>query len=471
MMKRTTRKIAATVLTILCVCSLLLSGCKKKEVTLRVLTDVVRGSKQHVQLFALIKEFQQNNTGVTILCEQIPTDADAREAMLQKTRTAVMANKGPDIFLLTTAALEDQDPPYQAGEGLLFQDVNQAIRNGLFADISKYYDADTALGKEALVPAVMEAGVYDGGRYVLPLQFDLPVCYVDRAQFAEAGFSMDDFDGGLPGLMEAITASGDAKMAGGCQMWRLVREYFFNLYPELLDYDKQKVLVTADELTGFMTSLQQMRALKPYSELPYQFDGYNQYLNDDWYWADISPLFAEGLDKAVYCASVAGKKEVDLAIVPLTAADGTLTADVTYYGAVDAGCDEPELAYAFLREFLSEASQWGDNVESTYDPLLTVPGWPVRTVNAAQHLFNNELRYCQEKGYKGLKNIRPYCPDDTAFPNWHEAIDQARFPIPLEKIAGDWIWYDLTAPEAEPAAMDDYADQLIKELTWHLAEG
>ena len=469
MMKRTTRKIAATVLTILCVCSLLLSGCKKKEVTLRVLTDVVRGSKQHVQLFALIKEFQQNNTGVTILCEQIPTDADAREAMLQKTRTAVMANKGPDILLLTTST--ENDPGYEAGNGLLFKDVNQAIRNGLFADISKYYDADTALGKEALVPAVMEAGVYDGGRYVLPLQFDLPVCYVDRAQFAEAGFSMDDFDGGLPGLMEAITASGDAKMAGGCQMWRLVREYFFNLYPELLDYDKQKVLVTADELTGFMTSLQQMRALKPYSELPYQFDGYNQYLNDDWYWADISPLFAEGLDKAVYCASVAGKKEVDLAIVPLTAADGTLTADVTYYGAVGAGCDEPELAYAFLREFLSEASQWGDNVESTYDPLLTVPGWPVRTVNAAQHLFNNELRYCQEKGYKGLKNIRPYCPDDTAFPNWHEAIDQARFPIPLEKIAGDWIWYDLTAPEAKPAAMDDYADKLIKELTWHLAEG
>lgn len=469
MMKRTTRKIAATVLTILCVCSLLLSGCKKKEVTLRVLTDVVRGSKQHVQLFALIKEFQQNNTGVTILCEQIPTDADAREAMLQKTRTAVMANKGPDILLLTTST--ENDPGYEAGNGLLFKDVNQAIRNGLFADISKYYDADTALGKEALVPAVMEAGVYDGGRYVLPLQFDLPVCYVDRAQFAEAGFSMDDFDGGLPGLMEAITASGDAKMAGGCQMWRLVREYFFNLYPDLLDYDKHEVLVTADELIGFMTSLQQMRALKPYSELPYQFDGYNQYLNDDWYWADISPLFAEGLDKAVYCASVAGKKEVDLAIVPLTAADGTLTADVTYYGAVGAGCDEPELAYAFLREFLSEASQWGDNVESTYDPLLTVPGWPVRTVNAAQHLFNNELRYCQEKGYKGLKNIRPYCPDDTAFPNWHEAIDQARFPIPLEKIAGDWIWYDLTAPEAKPAAMDDYADKLIKELTWHLAEG
>ena len=95
----------------------------------------------------------------------------------------------------------------------------------------------------------------------------------------------------------------------------------------------------------------------------------------------------------------------------------------------------------------------------------------MRTVNAAQHLFSNELRYYQEKGYKGLKNIRPYCPDDTAFPNWHEAIDQARFPIPLEKIAGDWIWYDLTAPEAEPAAMDDYADKLIKELTWHLAEG
>ena len=97
----------------------------------------------------------------------------------------------------------------------------------------------------------MEADVYNGGRYVLPLRFELPVCYVDKSQLTAEGFGLDIFDGGLLGLMNAITASGSQRMATDFLTYNIIRSNFFNFFPNLLDYDNQKVLITADELAEF----------------------------------------------------------------------------------------------------------------------------------------------------------------------------------------------------------------------------
>lgn len=187
------------------------------------------------------------------------------------------------------------------------------------------------------------------------------------------------------------------------------------------------------------------------------------------------------MSAAVYNASVSKAKDVDLSIVPLTAADGTLIADVTYYGAVGASCDEPELAYEFLRLFLSEDSQWENNVNGRYDVNPAIAGWPVRTVNAAQQIFNNQCRY-----YKGqdqsiykpamIKRIQFFEPNDDDFPDWHEIIDLARFSIPMEKIVAERVWYDLNTPIRQNSLPTDVdinalADDIIKQLEWHLYEG
>lgn len=478
-MKRTSIRMCAVGLTVILCLAALLSGCGSKEVTLRVLSDAEYGSRENEQIDTLITQFKATHEGVNIVYERIPTDEAAREAMLEKTRTAVMAGKGPDVFLLTTST--EKDPGYEAGNGLLFKDVKQAICNGLFADVSEYYDADTELGKEAFVPAVMEAGVYNGGRYVLPLRFELPVCYVDKSQLTAEGFGLDIFDGGLLGLMNAITASGSQRMATDFLTYNIIRSNFFNFFPNLLDYDNQKVLITADELAEFMTSHQQMRTLQ--GNWPgYEWVGdLGSYFMDGWYWPDNVVSRIAGMSAAVYNASVSKAKDVDLSIVPLTAADGTLIADVTYYGAVGASCDEPELAYEFLRLFLSEDSQWENNVNGRYDVNPAIAGWPVRTVNAAQQIFNNQCRY-----YKGqdqsiykpamIKRIQFFEPNDDDFPDWHEIIDLARFSIPMEKIVAERVWYDLNTPIRQNSLPTDVdinalADDIIKQLEWHLYEG
>ena len=68
-------------------------------------------------------------------------------------------------------------------------------------------------------------------------------------------------------------------------------------------------------------------------------------------------MFVGGLDFAIHNAVIAKAEGVDLGIYPLRSTDGSVTADITFYGAVTSGCKNPELAYEFLRYFLTEESQ------------------------------------------------------------------------------------------------------------------
>ena len=193
-MRRVTRKTIAAVLTMLLLCALLLSGCKKEpgssetegqteavtnstviteppdpDKVFWIVMDKTVGMTSLVE--KLIDTFQSDHPELQVELQVIPTyyfqsDKDKRDAVLQEIRTAMAEGNGPDVFLLP-AAQKNGEP--------LFVDVNLAMRDGVFADISTYYDADTELDKEGLVTAVMDAGMVDGARYVLPLRYDMPV--------------------------------------------------------------------------------------------------------------------------------------------------------------------------------------------------------------------------------------------------------------------------------------------------------
>lgn len=53
----------------------------------------------------------------------------------------------------------------------LFQDVEQAMRSGLFYDIQTCYEEDRTLGKDALNGQVMDAGTLGERRYLHPRGF------------------------------------------------------------------------------------------------------------------------------------------------------------------------------------------------------------------------------------------------------------------------------------------------------------
>ena len=246
---------------------------------------------------------------------------------------------GPDVFLLP-AALVSKEP--------LFPDVNMAMRDGAFADISAYYDADTELDKDGLITAVMDAGVVDGARYVLPLRYDMPLLYVDTNQLAKEGGTIEMLGGTIGELYDAVLASDNPKLATAATVTATAMSAFsLNFYPEFIDYDTGEILLTAEDMMPLLQSIQNARAAEQIDKRQFQNPPTDEYLagEDSEYWNDISCYYIGGMDDLLsYALFTCAHVAPGLTMLPVTAVDGSVVADVTYYGAVSADSKNPELA-------------------------------------------------------------------------------------------------------------------------------
>ena len=142
-----------------------------------VVTEKSTWSRMNGQLYMIEQAYEKQHKDVDIRVEYLPTEQQERDVYLQQLRTQILRGGGPDLYLLPTDNTLVLDEPIQytrVETEPLFSDVELAMRNGLFYDISHFYDKDDALGKESLNPYIMDAGVVGGKRYVLPLRYDLP---------------------------------------------------------------------------------------------------------------------------------------------------------------------------------------------------------------------------------------------------------------------------------------------------------
>lgn len=112
--------------------------------------------------------------------------------------------------------------------------------------------------------------------------------------------------------------------------------------------------------------------------------------------------------------------------LPLYSMEGTVIANVTYYAAVSASCPVPELAYQYLRMFLSEDVQWESARRqpgrTQYQGLLE-GSWPVRTTGSTAALWENYLN--QLNG--GTKLLQSLNPEDNMLESVTDQIDCVSF--------------------------------------------
>ena len=87
------------------------------------------------------------------------------------------------------------------------------MKNRLFLDVSKYYDADTEFSTDKLQQTIINAGVMGDSGYVLPLRYDIPVMYVDKQVFSETGLSQDIFESNVIDLMNGVVAIDNGRTA------------------------------------------------------------------------------------------------------------------------------------------------------------------------------------------------------------------------------------------------------------------
>lgn len=451
-----------------------LPGCSEENEPITELWVVIDNDDRagmYGQAGVLTTAFEKEHQGVTVKLEAIPTKEAEREVYLEHLRTQIMAGQGPDAYIL---------PGRETYPGQVFKDVAQSMYNGLFADISAYYDADSALHTEELVTAVMDAGCVDDARYVLPLRYEIPVAYVDRAQLDAAGLDTEIFASGMMALMDTVIASGDEAMADGASARWIQWQFVFNFFPKTVCYDTQEVKLTAVEVAEFLRKYQALTAIigkDPSFLTPY----FGTYCLSETFWAkDGYPFYIGTMSDAPMNAAIGKLLDVDLEMYPVAASDGSVVADITYYCAVSAKCGDPALAYDYLRLFLTEESQWEENRQFSRNGLIA-KGWPVRTGGSAEKIWkilcdqDRETNYAGENSGQRKRSLLNVQLTDEDLPILQSEIDAARFPISLESDLARIITESLNDPGNGYAPanvdIDAVAKELIRDLQFHVAEG
>lgn len=446
-------------------------------VTLTVLTEVTNGlgllpamgAENYVHaLDSVIHEFNMTHTSVRIEKEVLGWDKSSskRDIQIQNLQTELMAGKGPDIFLLPSGVT--------AGEkgGLLesiFPDVKMTMKNFYFADLSDYYDADEELKTEELQQDVMNAGVLDGARYVLPLGWNMPIVAVNLDKIEGVGLKQEDFALPFPEFLRACdNSSGRGVVAG------MYADYTALCFSELFDYEKETVAVsqellndTVDSFSSLFEHWQSLDDNTLYVGLTAR--GIGTYLSQDgapFHLSSNLPFCVADLYQAADLIAMAKCEEEPVVFYPLRSGDGSTVAEVTFYGAVNANCEYPEEAYEFLRMLLTPEAQFQTGYGEGWPTELNLCdiAWPVRVKDSVEQGWNARMRWIrrldnryQPERWKELVEVSLTEED---IPLFDGQIDHVRFRTSLDASLMGRNW--LLRP--------DCAAWTMEQLKYHIAE-
>ena len=405
---------------------LILTGCGKEPTTepvnLWVLTEVTpyRGMNENVQYY--IDQFQAEHPNVTVLLDILPYNEPQRSEYVNELYEKIEAGEGPDIYLLPNQDIVQNQNYWQIEP--LFPDVELAMRAGIFADISRNYNFDFKLGKSGLQKTVMDAGVVDGARYVLPLRYEINTVYYFPDLFT-GNTELDMENCTVSNLMQFAIDSGDVAITSSVDANPSRAHDALTLaFSDLIDYDSGEVTLSQQELEKYLSTYQEFA--EAYSS-GYQMYG-SVHLDNVEKIVDYAPVKVNTLMGGIAFSAYAKQTGTTLKLAPLRTDDGDVIATVAYWGAIGSGCKNVEIAYEFLRIFLGEEAQWKKaHIDDRDYPPQVGYGWPVRAKGAAPYFYNDALKWTDRMDGALQQSYRSLELTDQDIPVLETDIDIVRF--------------------------------------------
>ena len=430
---------------------LCLAACQQKEPKMK---------DGKILLTSIAQYYTANvNPDVTFEFVTLTADQEERSNRIDQLQTEMMAGQGPDIFILPC------DDGFTYNETQLVENVEKGMATGLFADLTTLYNQDETLQKDVLLEKVMDAGVMDDKRYILPLRYQYPIILTLEDELQAAGLEISELSQNAETFLSTVLSQ--KKSAWHVSGANVFAANLINVFPSLCDYSTGEV--SLDEETVVATLSQYMELLSSLDQKSIEADGgvWPNFLSAD---RPLSTLFLS--DDLFFYLDIAYAQYQDLVAVPFAAQDGSIVANVSYYGAVSANCAAVEEAYEFLKLFLSREVQSGGALEAdgaSYDASEwgTTHGWPVRSVPQTPllHGMVEELRQPVEgepapmlpeefftEAYDRIGEVRPYTQLDGSF---------SRAAMSL---------YDFTAYTPKTEEVENVAQDLLQQLETEVAE-
>lgn len=260
----------------------------------------------------------------------IPAEENEREIFITKTRLEIMSGAGPDAFLVSCADC------FLNETEMLFSSPESAMHSRLFYPLDDLMADSQFFQKEQLNQNVLAAGQNEQGQVLLPLLYTYPVAWVEQAE-ADKADSLS-WEGLISSNSESLHMAAD--LASGYPLG------FTFLFPELTDWKKDNLLISREELSE---RIEEKRTLQALTSIP--------------------PNAGAWLLSYQFFNSVPQNQK--LTFFPLCGEDGSITAAVTFFAAINANASPEKAAAAFsLFDFMLSdelVSGKGYYLGSTYD--------------------------------------------------------------------------------------------------------
>ncbi len=429
---------------------MLLSSCsgKKSDISISpnsnptslwLVTEETVSDGMNYQTQAIIEKFKQMHPDVIIHMDVLPTEEHKRNLYLSELYTRIDKGKGPDIFLLPTSDILTVEEPTKYTYlriSPLFPDVNIAMRQGYFMDLSEWYDSDNSLRKDSLNSTVMNAGIINNARYTIPLRYEIPVLYIWDNYFKEHELNSSSCDSSIKAWMEYVTKTGDSILACGAEYTSVQN------FSNLIDYENMNVTLSQHTAEAYLKLYQQVETLIGTEIRHRSSPSLCGYLTGDW---NKFPAQINMLGHALTYAAIAEVEGEKITMYPLCTMEGDCIATIKYYAAIGANCENPAIAYELIRQFLLEEYQWEQSrpkpETEQYEGLIE-NSWPVRTKGSVEALWNNRKMQASNniKGdsetHTRQEEILNLKLTDSSLPILETEINSARFPVYLSPPMG-----------------------------------
>lgn len=263
----------------------------------------------------------------------IPAEENEREIFITKTRLEIMSGAGPDAFLVSCA-----DCGLNQSE-MLFSSPESAMYSRLFYPLDDLIANSQFFKKEQLNQNVLAAGQSEQGQMILPLLYTYPVAWVGR----EEGDKADSLSWKSLVSSNSKSLKNAAKSAAGCYPMG-----FTFLFPQLTDWKRDNLLISREELSERLEEARYLQKVSPESTSASTGAWllYYQFFND-----------------------VPQNKK--LTFFPLCGEDGSITATITMFAAINANTssEKAKAAFSFFDFMLSDELVSGEGyyLGSTYD--------------------------------------------------------------------------------------------------------
>ena len=273
----------------------------------------------------------------------------------------IMTGHGPDIFILL-ANWSNID------------DFMKKIHSKAFCDLNKYIESDTDFSLEHYNQVIMDAGVFEGCRYIIPLSYIVPLLFASQTDLTEQGFSADDFSSYEKFLSdwENLNDKGITLLDGIYSINMLSHVGWFD---ECLDFENGTVDLELDSFRRLAELMANERRIMERDKSPTIFGtGDSQSDNDENQTMQRGGLFYLTLYLSGYEFWVINNQQPGElnAVFPVPNAFGRITGYMNDYCLVSESCKNKDAAWSFIKIMLSEEVQ-----NSWYDSALSL-GAPVR---------------------------------------------------------------------------------------------